>query len=60
MGTIFVHHQKIVLVDLEAVGDTRKITTFLGGLDLCDGRYDTLEHHLFRTLGIVHKDNYRN
>jgi phospholipase D1/2 len=60
VATIFTHHQKTVLVDSEAVGSRRKITAFLGGLDLCDGRYDTPEHHLFRTLGTVHKDDYRN
>ncbi|KAG2250947.1 hypothetical protein Bca52824_081083 [Brassica carinata] len=29
----------------------REIMSFLGGFDLCDGRYDTEEHSLFRTLG---------
>ncbi|KAH9311220.1 hypothetical protein KI387_026255, partial [Taxus chinensis] len=60
VGTIFTHHQKSVLVDSQAVGGKRKITAFLGGLDLCDGRYDTPEHCLFRTLQTVHKDDYHN
>ena len=28
---------------MQASDDTRKITTFIGGLDLRDGRYDTLD-----------------
>ncbi|RVW51890.1 Phospholipase D alpha 4 [Vitis vinifera] len=28
----------------------REIMSFVGGLDLCNGRYDTEEHSLFRTL----------
>jgi phosphatidylserine/phosphatidylglycerophosphate/cardiolipin synthase-like enzyme len=28
--------------------------SFLGGIDLCDGRYDTQVHPLFRTLGTTH------
>ncbi|XP_010262168.1 PREDICTED: phospholipase D alpha 4 [Nelumbo nucifera] len=31
-------------------GGDREIMSFIGGLDLCDGRYDTEEHSLFRTL----------
>ncbi|KAK7840787.1 phospholipase d delta [Quercus suber] len=50
VGTLFTHHQKCVLVDTQAFGNTRKITAFLGGIDLCDGRYDTPEHRLFRDL----------
>lgn len=60
VGAIFTHHQKSVLVDSEAIGGRRKITAFIGGLDLCDGRFDTPEHHLFRSLGTFHKDDYHN
>ncbi|KAM1261524.1 hypothetical protein ACFX14_026755 [Malus domestica] len=55
VGTLFTHHQKCVLVDTQADGNNRKITAFLGGLDLCDGRYDTPEHRLFRNLDTVFK-----
>ncbi|KAG9446476.1 hypothetical protein H6P81_012604 [Aristolochia fimbriata] len=61
--TVFTHHQKTITVDAEphllfsAQFDTaeivpadREILSFVGGLDLCDGRYDTEEHSLFRTL----------
>uniref|UniRef100_A0A0D9WRW4 Phospholipase D n=1 Tax=Leersia perrieri TaxID=77586 RepID=A0A0D9WRW4_9ORYZ len=53
------HHQKTVIVDHDMSGssDTRRIVSFVGGLDLCDGRYDTQSHSLFGTLdGAHHKD----
>uniref|UniRef100_A0A453MFP0 Phospholipase D n=2 Tax=Aegilops tauschii subsp. strangulata TaxID=200361 RepID=A0A453MFP0_AEGTS len=57
VGTLFTHHQKCVIVDSQAAGNNRNITAFLGGLDLCDGRYDTPEHRLFNDLDTVfHKD----
>ncbi|KAK3014997.1 hypothetical protein RJ639_007250 [Escallonia herrerae] len=60
VGTMFTHHQKCVLVDTQASGNNRKITAFVGGLDLCDGRYDTPEHRLFRDLDPVFKDDFHN
>ncbi|KAK4741291.1 hypothetical protein SAY87_024879 [Trapa incisa] len=60
VGTIYTHHQKTVIVDSDAGYGKRKITAFVGGLDLCDGRYDTPHHDLFRTLETVHKDDYHN
>ncbi|OVA15973.1 C2 calcium-dependent membrane targeting [Macleaya cordata] len=60
VGTLFTHHQKCVLVDTQASGNNRKVTAFLGGLDLCDGRYDTPEHRLFRDLDTVFEDDYHN
>ncbi|KAL8143229.1 hypothetical protein V2J09_016261 [Rumex salicifolius] len=60
VGTVFTHHQKCVLVDTQAIGNNRKITAFIGGLDLCDGRYDTPEHRLFRGLDTVFKDDFHN
>ncbi|XP_028774530.1 phospholipase D delta isoform X2 [Neltuma alba] len=60
VGTVFTHHQKCVIVDTQASGNDRKITAFLGGLDLCDGRYDTPEHRLFRGLDTVFKGDFHN
>lgn len=60
VGTLYTHHQKCVIVDSQASGNNRKITSFIGGLDLCDGRYDTPEHRLFRDLDTVFKDDYHN
>ncbi|KAJ3687411.1 hypothetical protein LUZ61_016575 [Rhynchospora tenuis] len=59
-GTIFTHHQKTVIVDADAGNYRRKIIAFVGGLDLCGGRYDTPAHPLFRTLDTIHKDDYHN
>ncbi|KAK6911947.1 Phospholipase D, C-terminal [Dillenia turbinata] len=49
---IFSHHQKTITVDTRSrfSSGNREIMSFIGGLDLCDGRYDTEEHSLFRTL----------
>ncbi|XP_057987564.1 phospholipase D delta isoform X2 [Hevea brasiliensis] len=60
VGTLFTHHQKCVIVDTQASGNNRKISAFIGGLDLCDGRYDTPEHRLFRDLDTVFQDDYHN
>lgn len=60
VGTLFTHHQKCLLLDTQATGNNRKITAFIGGLDLCDGRYDTPEHRLFRDLDTVFADDFHN
>ncbi|XP_057530324.1 phospholipase D delta isoform X2 [Amaranthus tricolor] len=60
IGNLFTHHQKCVLVDTQAYGNNRKITAFLGGIDLCDGRYDTPEHRLFHDLDTAFKDDFHN
>ncbi|KAK3148558.1 hypothetical protein QOZ80_3BG0296550 [Eleusine coracana subsp. coracana] len=59
-GTIFTHHQKTVIVDADAGNHRRKIVAFVGGLDLCGGRYDTPRHDLFGTLQTLHKEDYYN
>ncbi|KAI5665472.1 hypothetical protein M9H77_15325 [Catharanthus roseus] len=50
--TVFSHHQKTITVDthVHPSSSNREIMSFIGGLDLCDGRYDTEVHSLFRTL----------
>ncbi|KAF3621194.1 Phospholipase D beta 1 [Capsicum annuum] len=60
VGVIYTHHQKTVILDGDAGNNRRKIIAFVGGLDLCDGRYDTPEHPLFRTLQTVHSEDYHN
>lgn len=60
VGTIYTHHQKTVIVDADAGQNKRKIIAFVGGLDLCLGRYDTPTHPIFRTLQTVHKDDFHN
>ncbi|PIN08301.1 Phospholipase D1 [Handroanthus impetiginosus] len=61
IGSMFTHHQKIVVVDSQMPnGDEhrRRIVSFIGGIDLCDGRYDTQFHSLFRTLATAHHDDF--
>ncbi|XP_010500864.1 PREDICTED: phospholipase D alpha 2-like isoform X1 [Camelina sativa] len=62
ISTMFTHHQKIVVVDSEMPSGggsrSRRIVSFVGGLDLCDGRYDTPFHSLFRTLDTAHHDDF--
>ncbi|KAJ8774836.1 hypothetical protein K2173_017282 [Erythroxylum novogranatense] len=61
ISTMFTHHQKIVVVDSPLPnGDSerRRIVSFIGGIDLCDGRYDTPFHSLFRTLDTAHHDDF--
>lgn len=51
--TVFAHHQKTISVDFprrQDGGAEREIVSFVGGLDLYDGRYDTEEHSLFNNL----------
>lgn len=56
--TIYTHHQKTVIVDADAGNYRRQIMAFVGGLDLCGGRYDTPSHPIFSTLQTLHKDDY--
>ncbi|KAK5817441.1 phospholipase D alpha 1-like [Gossypium arboreum] len=61
IDTMFTHHQKTVVVDGELPSERsgkRTVVSFVGGIDLCDGRYDTQEHPLFSTLGTVHHDDF--
>lgn len=57
---IYTHHQKTVIVDVDAGHHMRKIVAFVGGLDLCKGRYDTPGHSLYTTLKTVHSDDFHN
>ncbi|KAL6330950.1 hypothetical protein AAG906_009378 [Vitis piasezkii] len=62
ISTMFTHHQKIVVVDSEMPNggsEHRRIVSFIGGFDLCDGRYDTPTHSIFRTLDTVHHNDFR-
>ncbi|XP_058074449.1 phospholipase D alpha 1 isoform X1 [Magnolia sinica] len=61
ISTMFTHHQKIVVVDSEMPikgSQQRRIVSYVGGIDLCDGRYDTQFHSLFRTLDTAHRDDF--
>ncbi|KAI3677338.1 hypothetical protein L1987_86963 [Smallanthus sonchifolius] len=61
VATMFTHHQKSIIVDGDIPGDSsgnRRIVGFVGGIDLCDGRYDSRDHSLFWTLKDVHHDDF--
>jgi phospholipase D1/2 len=60
VGTLYSHHQKLMIVDSPGPRNMRKLTSFIGGLDLCDGRWDTPLHHLFNSLQNEHKDDFYN
>lgn len=38
--------------------EKRRLVCFIGGLDMCDGRYDTPRHSLFHTLATVHTEDF--
>ncbi|XP_052112018.1 phospholipase D alpha 1-like [Arachis duranensis] len=64
-SVFYTHHQKIVVVDTKLPNGKdsdhqRRIVSFIGGIDLCNGRYDTQFHSLFQTLAVEHsKDFYQ-
>ncbi|KAJ8768289.1 hypothetical protein K2173_021229 [Erythroxylum novogranatense] len=61
ISTIFTHHQKTLMVDAElpnGESELRRIVSFIGGIDLCDGRYDTPIHSIFRTLDTTHHNDF--
>ncbi|KAI7729385.1 hypothetical protein M8C21_018646 [Ambrosia artemisiifolia] len=60
VGTIYTHHQKTVIVDADAGNGRRKIVAFIGGLDLCNGRYDNPTHPIFKSLETLHADDFHN
>ncbi|KAK8496091.1 hypothetical protein V6N12_046660, partial [Hibiscus sabdariffa] len=61
IATMFTHHQKTLIVDGEnsnPESEKRTVVSFIGGIDLCDGRYDTQDHPLFGTLDDIHHDDF--
>ncbi|XP_022731361.1 phospholipase D alpha 1-like isoform X2 [Durio zibethinus] len=61
IATMFTHHQKTLIVDSENPNpgsEKRTVVSFIGGIDLCDGRYDTQDHPLFRTLNDIHHNDF--
>ena len=59
----YTHHQKTVICDaaFEEDESLRRIVAFIGGLDITDGRFDTPEFPLFKTLKTLHQgDFYQN
>jgi len=59
VGSLYTHHQKSVIVDSGPIGQ-RRLSAFIGGLDLTAGRWDTPSHYLFASLHNEHKGDFRN
>ena len=60
--TCYSHHQKTIILDADPIDGKglRRVVAFLGGLDLTDGRWDTPEHELFKTLRTKHCEDFYN
>ena len=62
-ATNYTHHQKSVIMDTatDSSDGSRRVTAYVGGLDLTSGRYDNADHSLFGTLTTTHSaDFYQN
>ena len=58
-STCYTHHQKTVICDAEdEESGKRRIIAFIGGLDITDGRYDTCEFPLFKTISTLHSGDF--
>jgi len=51
----YTHHQKCVLLDSQ-----NKLVAFQGGIDLTNGRWDTHDHSLYKSLYHEHKKDFYN
>lgn len=60
LSTMFTHHQKLICMDAACAPPSaaRKVVSFIGGLDICNGRYDDQRHSLFRTLNGEHANDF--
>jgi len=58
--TAYTHHQKTVICDADFESDEnlRQIVAFIGGLDITDGRYDSPEFNLFKTIKTLHQGDF--
>ena len=58
VSTCYTHHQKTIIADTPGTNGRRKLLAFVGGLDITDGRYDTPEFNLFKTLHTDHAEDF--
>ena len=58
VSTCYTHHQKTIIADAPAENGKRRLVAFLGGLDITDGRYDTPDFPLFKTLRTFHAGDF--
>ena len=58
-ATCYTHHQKTVICDAEdEESGMRRVIAFIGGLDITNGRYDTCEFPLFKTINNLHTGDF--
>ena len=58
-ATNYTHHQKAVILDTADAGtERRRVTAFIGGIDVTTGRYDDAEHSLFRENHTTHSHDW--
>ena len=63
VSSCYTHHQKTVICDAAFEDDEslKRVVAFIGGLDITDGRYDSPEFPLFKTIKTLHQgDFYQN
>ena len=58
VSSCYTHHQKTVICDAEDGDGSRRVVAFIGGLDITDGRYDSPEFPLFKTLQTLHANDF--
>lgn len=61
IGLEFTHHQKTVTLDGPVPGNdsVRQVVSFIGGIDLSDGRYDNEKHPIFRNLDTTYLNDFQ-
>ncbi len=53
------HHQKSVICDTKLHHNSQRgLVAFVGGLDLTNGRWDTPDHELFKTMHNEHLEDF--
>ncbi|XP_064983700.1 phospholipase D alpha 1-like [Musa acuminata AAA Group] len=55
---MFSHHQKTVSLDAPSGDGASKVVSFVGGIDLSDGRYDDENHTLFGNLSTTYLNDF--
>ena len=59
VNSCYTHHQKTVICDAEdPETGLRRIIAFIGGLDITNGRYDTPEFPLYKTIKNLHVGDF--
>jgi len=59
VSTCYTHHQKTIIIDSPGGTDGKlRLTAFVGGLDITDGRFDSPDFPLFKTLHTTHAGDF--